>query len=79
MQLTIAGCNFIKDVFTELSQLFWAGMHKKTQVIAQSFLRQLKNTFAELTSLSQRAGTASFFCAKGLNSYYRAAQILTCK
>lgn len=72
MQLTKAGCNFIKDVFTELNQLFWAGMQKKkAHVIAtQSFLRQLKNTFAELTSLSQRAGTASFFCVKGLNTYY---------
>lgn len=71
MQLTRAGCNFIRDVFTELSQLFFAGMQKKAQVIAtQSFLRQLKNTFAELTSLSQRAGTVSFFCVEGLNSYY---------
>lgn len=71
MQLKRAGCNFIKDVFTELKQLFWAGMQKKAHVIAtQSFLRQLKNTFAELTSLSRRAGTANFFCIKGLNSYY---------
>lgn len=71
MQLIGAGCNFIKDVFTELNQLFWAGMQKKAHVIAtHSFLRQLKNTFAELTSLSQRAGTASFFCVKGLSSYY---------
>lgn len=29
MQLKSAGYNFIKDVFTELKQLFWAGMQKK--------------------------------------------------
>lgn len=34
MQLTRAGCNFIKDVFTELNQLFQAGMQKKAHVIA---------------------------------------------
>lgn len=73
MQLTRAGCNFIKDVFTELNQLFWAGMQKKKKahvIATQPFLRQLKNTFAELTSLSQTAGTASFFCVRGLSSYY---------
>lgn len=71
MQFKRAGCDFIKDVFTKLKQLFWAGMQKKAYVIAtQSFLRQLKNTFAELTLLCRRTGTANFFCIKGLNSYY---------